>query len=58
MATNKPLSFYGRRKSRRLALLCFRYTDSQGKSVVLSADFVEANQGRDRLPFKLNLRKI
>ena len=28
MAAN-PLTFYGLRKSRQLALLCFKYTDSQ-----------------------------
>ena len=38
-----PVTFYDHRKSRRLALLCFKYTDSKKKSVVLSSDFVAAN---------------
>ena len=51
-----PLTLCGRRKSRRLAFLCFKYTDSQRKSVVLSSDFAAANQRRDRLPLCNNDR--
>ena len=43
MAAN-PLTFYGHRKSRRLALLCFKYTDSQRNLLCY--------QRRDRLPLK------
>ena len=45
MAAN-PLTFCGLRKSRWLALLCFRHRFTK-KSVVSSADFVAANQRSD-----------
>ena len=35
MAAN-PLTFYCRRKSKRLALLCFKYTDSQRNLLCLA----------------------
>ena len=51
MAANR-LTFYGRRKSRRLALLLFQIHRLTKKSAVLSSDFVVANQRRDRLPLR------
>ena len=45
-----PLTPYDRRKSRLLTLLCFKNTDPQRKSVVLSSDFVVASQIHYRLP--------
>ena len=49
-----PLTFYGHKKSRRLALLCFKYTASQRNPLCLSL-IVAANQIRDGLPLNLNL---
>ena len=50
--TDDPLIFYGRRNSRRLALPCFKYTDSQRNLLCLTL-IVAANQIRDRLPLTL-----
>ena len=49
MAAN-PMTFYSRRKSKRISLPLFQIHRLTKKSVVLSFDFVPANQRRDRLP--------
>ena len=51
MAGN-PLTFYGRRKSRWLALLCFKQTVLQRNLVLssVSSDLVASNQRSDSLP--------
>ena len=51
-----PPTFYGRRKSRRLVLLCFKHTDSQ-RNPLCGALIVAANQIRDRLPLSPPFRK-
>ena len=52
MAGN-PLTFYGRRKSRRLALLCYKHRDLQRNLLckALSALTFLGNKGRDGLLF-------